>query len=233
MKDLKDCDIVYFVKESEENEELKYSLRTVELNFPHRNVWFIGGCPKGIKPDKHLKVVQDKETKWENTNELMRAACECKNISDDFILFNDDFFVLNPITELPYYYDGTLSERIYSLSGHSHSEYKQKLVGCRNMLLARNYTELNYAVHVPIRINKVYQLKCMERFPQGLMWRSLYGNYINPQNPVPIKDPKIADSYSGVEDSDYVSTNDYSFEYGFIGRLIKNNFPNPSRFEKS
>lgn len=35
-------DIVYFVKESRENEELRYSLRTIK-NFPHDKVYFNDG----------------------------------------------------------------------------------------------------------------------------------------------------------------------------------------------
>ncbi len=65
---LSDLDIVYFVKESAQNEELRYSLRSVEKNFPHRNVWFVGGKPKGLTPDKWHAVNQDRETKWGNTS---------------------------------------------------------------------------------------------------------------------------------------------------------------------
>lgn len=227
---MEDLDIVYFVKDSDENEELKYSLRSVEQHFPHHRVIFIGGCPKGLKPDKLIRTKQDKETKWENTNIAMRAACESKSISDDFILFNDDFFILNDITELPYYYDGTLEDRIHSLQGYSHSEYKQKLIGCRNMLVARGYTERNYAVHVPIIINKKQMLECMKRFPQGLMWRSLYGNFINAGGEN-IEDPKVATTYQTLPVGDFVSSNDYSFQYGVAGRQIKNRFQAPSRFE--
>lgn len=56
-------DIVYFVKESKTNEELRYSLRTLK-NFPHRKVWFYGGCPEGLKPDQYVYVEQDQPTKW-------------------------------------------------------------------------------------------------------------------------------------------------------------------------
>ena len=52
-------DIVYFVKNTEENEELIYSLRSVDKNFPFNKVWFFGGCPKGLTPDVHIPVVQD------------------------------------------------------------------------------------------------------------------------------------------------------------------------------
>ena len=51
-------DVVYFVKDTKENEELRYSLRTLK-NFPHAKVWFYGGCPEGLKPDHHVYVKQD------------------------------------------------------------------------------------------------------------------------------------------------------------------------------
>lgn len=60
-------DIVYFVKESDENEELRYSLRSLK-NFPHKRVWFYGGCPKGLKPDVHVYVEQNEQNKWQNVN---------------------------------------------------------------------------------------------------------------------------------------------------------------------
>ena len=100
---LEDLDIVYFVKDSPENEELKYSLRSVEKNFPHKHVWFIGGKPKSLEPDKWLPVKQNQVTKWANTSMLLRSACENPEISDDFVLFNDDFFILYPVEDLPYY----------------------------------------------------------------------------------------------------------------------------------
>ena len=63
-------DIVYFVKESESNEELRYSLRSL-VNFPHRYVWFYGGCPEGLNPDFHVPVKQDKDNKWKNVSMML------------------------------------------------------------------------------------------------------------------------------------------------------------------
>ena len=131
MKNLEKLDIVYFVKDTSLNDELLYSLRTVEKNFPHNRVWFIGGCPYNLKPDKYIKVEQDKDTKWANTNVLMRVACENSEITDDFVLFNDDFFVMSPVNELPYYYDDTLGKRVDKLSGkYIHSRYRTNLAVC-------------------------------------------------------------------------------------------------------
>lgn len=61
MINLKNCDIVYFVKNSEYNGELRYSMRSVLKNFPHRKIWFVGGLPKGIKPDYYQPVNQSEK----------------------------------------------------------------------------------------------------------------------------------------------------------------------------
>lgn len=50
-------DIVYFVKDSESNEELRYSLRSL-VNFPHRDVW-----------TNDCKIVS-KEKEWKGNNYL-------------------------------------------------------------------------------------------------------------------------------------------------------------------
>ena len=47
-------DIVFVLKDKLDTEELRYSLRSIEKNFPHRYVWFVGGQPEGFKPDRAL-----------------------------------------------------------------------------------------------------------------------------------------------------------------------------------
>ena len=104
-------DIVYFVKESPVNEELRYSLRSL-VNFPHRKVIFYGCCPDGLSPDVHIKVNQNCENKWLNVNKMLRLACKNKDITKDFWLFNDDFFIMEKIETPCNYYNGDLYKRI-------------------------------------------------------------------------------------------------------------------------
>ena len=42
----KKYDVVYIVKEDPRNEELRYSIRSVCENFPVRNIWIFGYCPR-------------------------------------------------------------------------------------------------------------------------------------------------------------------------------------------
>lgn len=230
---LHELDVVYFVKESEENEELRYSLRSVDRNFPHRNVVFVGGKPNGLNPDRHIYVDQNQETKWSNTSILLRTACLDPYISEEFVLFNDDFFILHTIINLPYYSDGPLSKRIYRLRlKHGKlTKYTARLLETKNMLEEKSFSTINYAVHYPIIINKKEMLETFEEFPQGLMWRSLYGNHHRKLTRL-VEDCKIHNNTGAPSKHQlYVSTDDKSFRNGRVGEYIRTKFTSPCRYE--
>ena len=231
---LNEMDIVYFVKESPANEELRYSLRSVERNFPHRHVWFIGGKPDRLEPDRWLHVVQNNATKWDNTSLLLKTACKNSNISDDFVLFNDDFFIMKPVEELPYYSDGTIQERVNSLHTkyHKDSSYSSRLQNTAKILKDAGFPTISYAVHYPIIINKEEMLETFERFPTGLMWRSIYGNHH--QKPfVKVKDCKISDIQRYPDqNATFLSTLDMTFRLGAVGAYIRQNFSEKSKYER-
>lgn len=229
------CDIVYFVKESETNDELKYSLRTLD-NWPYRYVWFCGGCPADLRPDKRLKIPQKGFNKWEIVRKNIRLALENEGISENFWLFNDDFFILKPFTADTPQYDGKLIDYIESIikkNNGSESQYILRLRGTIEALEKTGCTTLNYEVHKPMLINKQMGLEILNRFPNVPGFRSLYGNYyqiggINRQ------DMKIrATSYdmSVVDEWDFLSTSDDSFKNGEVGRYIRDKFKERSRFE--
>ncbi len=235
--DLQNSDIIYFVKDTTVNEELRYSLRSVEENFPHRKVWFIGGCPEGLRPDGRLRVDQKAGSKWGNTSLLLQAVCKCQDISDDYILFNDDFFVMQPVESLPWYSDGSLERRIEKLKTDYPygSAYLTHLIETQTMLKAHCMPTINYAVHYPMPMNKQEMLKTFTEFSFGLMWRSLYGNH-HRKLPTYVNDCKVYDFAKSPEDVGadsalYLSTTDTAFNFGRIGTYIKDKFPFRSRFE--
>lgn len=232
--DLDQMDIVYFVKDEPINEELRYSLRSVAKNFPHRNVWFYGGCPDDLQPDRWAYIKQNARSKWGNTSGLLRNACANEGISENFVLFNDDFFVMKPIESLPYYSDGSLEKRIKELwtRNPGGSVYITRMQLTKKMLTQEQFPTENYAMHMPMIINRREMQETFKKFPDGEMWRSLYGNHH--RKPVEyMKDCKI---YSRDEmpptDTPFLSTTDASFLYGKVGEYIREIFPKPSRFEE-
>ena len=90
-------DIVYILKEDTPTDELRYSIRSVCENFPYNRIWFVGGKPNGITPDIYLHHVQKGETPWQKSTSSVYRVCQDKRLTEDFWLFNDDFFVMHKI----------------------------------------------------------------------------------------------------------------------------------------
>ena len=224
-------DIVYFVKDTKENEELRYSLRSLK-NFPHDKVWFYGGCPKGLKPDHHIKVEQNKPTKWENIFMMFKMACLNKDISKDFWLFNDDFFIMKPVKEGPNYFEGDLYKRVVTLEDRHGgvTPYSQQLRYTLQELEGMGCTTKNYALHVPMLINKKKGVE-LTNIINGPMIRCLYGNYFNIGGEEHC-DVKIDSKVKPYKDTEYLSTNDKSFT-GLVGQQIKNRFKDKCKYERS
>ena len=233
-------DIVYFVKESATNEELKYSLRSVNENFKYHQVWFYGGCPNGIVPDRHVAVAQNEPTKWEKVRGMMKKACQNDEITESFWLFNDDFFVLKPVGEnIPPYYNGSIYKQIVSVEdrhGQTSNDYTRRLRHLCRTLGSAKKDYLNYGVHKPMLINRKKMLEVLNKFPDEPMNRALYGNYWAIGG-VRRRDVKIRllrySRMNEVKNSwEFVSTSDESFDRGEIGTFLRQKFNKPSRFEK-
>lgn len=234
-------DIVYFVKDCTTNEELRYSLRSVEKNFKYHDVWFYGGCPVNLKPDHHVAVVQSEPSKWERVRAMMMKACENDSITEDFWLFNDDFFILRPVPEdIPPYYNGSIYKQIVKVEnrhGMVSNDYTRRLRHLIETLDRAHKGHNNYGVHKPMLINRKKMLEVLRLFPDEPMSRALYGNYWEIGG-VRRKDMKIrVNSYEFMDEVktqwDFLSTSDESFNGGNVGAFIREKFTNKTRFERS
>ena len=231
---MKKYDVVYFVKETTTNEELRYSLRSIEKNFPHNKVWFVGGQPNGLEPDEKLRLVQAGLSKYSNVGSLLIRTLEEEKISEDFWYFNDDFFVMQPIKDLPPIYYKDLYRYIINVennNGIAASPYTKRLRHTISLLEENGLEVLNYETHTPILINRKKALDVIRKFGRGLAFRSLYGNYYKIGGK-DTKDVKVIDTEKEVsEKSILLSTSDRAFKSGRIGEFIKTKFTERSRFE--
>lgn len=228
------ADIVYFVKNAPHNEELRYSLRSIEKNFPHATVWIYGFCPYELNTDRIVNVEQMEPAKWQNTRKLMAAACANDDITPDFWLFNDDFFIMKPITELPPLYDGdiiTHIEEIKARHGGAGTAYTRQLEHLVKTLKKAGYGTKNYAIHKPMLINRAKMRETLEKYPDEPMLRALYGNMHNIGGQ-PAKDCKIAAHLRpNTKDEAIISTDDYAFANLDTGDYIRAQFPDKCKYE--
>lgn len=232
-------DIVYLVKNCQTNEELVYSLRSL-VNIPHDKVFVVGGCPSELDASKiiHIPIVQS-GNKYKNTTNSLRYICQDSRVSDDFVLMNDDFFILEPITDPVKELNlcrGTIREVLDEMRKR-HNFDGQYMIGMNQMdiyLKDLGYKEpLSYELHIPFIINKnkflrLFSLPNLESI-KVLHKRSLYGNmYLKDSKK--IKDVKIyRDFFVPIGSDKFLSTEDISFPR--VKNYLKKLFPNKSDFE--
>lgn len=230
-----DLDIVYFVKDGFfKNEELRYSLRSVAKNMPHRKVWIFGGAPVNILPDVRIKTKQEGRTKWDKVRAMFLLACNSKDLTDDFILFNDDFFIMKPTDKIEPVYRCPLDKHIEILEKFRPTEYSRLLRDCLNTLKGKGVKQpLSYELHTPFIFNKEKLKKILDEFPDQHCTRTIYGNIYGiggeRMNDIKMFTDKPEFDY---KKSQFLSTDDSMVNINNDAwRYIRDSFKNKSEFE--
>ena len=225
-------DVVYILKRELDTDELKYSLRSVEKNFPINRVWFIGGQPKGFQNIVRLQHEQIGNCKWELIRSSMWKAVNAEDLTEEFFLFNDDFFVMKPVDTDSFinFVDGTLSRRIDELhTEHGMNPYCRTLFKLEQELRTMHEPTMNFDVHLPMLLNKE-QVKATLYKCSSPQMRSAIGN-LNRLPFVIHPDVKVYDLESVPVNETHLSTNDDTFSKGKVGKYIRETFATKSRFE--
>lgn len=230
-------DIVYSLSSKYEGDELRYSLRSLE-NVPHDKVYFVGGCPKWATNIFHIPTMQN-GTKWQNVPRNLVTVCKDPRISENFIYFNDDFFVLdkvkNPAKELNLY-NGTV-QRVLDRLNKKHpfpTPYMRGMAQTQSLLKELGKSEpLSYELHIPCVFNKdnfvkMFDIEGVTKI-DVLHYRSLYGNlYLTGGKDA--RDVKIwPGSQSNGSAGQFISCSNNGF--ACIKEFLVQKFPKKSHYE--
>jgi hypothetical protein len=228
-------DIVYPVKRGNANEELRYSLRSVEKNVPHRKIWTIGYNCGWTQNIGHITYHQGQNVRL-NTTQAMKLACFDPDISDPFLYWNDDYFCMKQIPRVRRMNRGPIDAVITELAPKKDG-YAQGMVATKNLLLERGYGPdiLSYELHMPIHVYKGEMIDSIDLYESSklpnLHKRTLYGNMVGLAG-MSIPDNKIVFEQTPWDrDCTWISTSDKSFKEFQVGAWIKSHFPNPSKYE--
>ena len=231
--DTKNLDVVYFCRPGS-NEELRYSLRSVEKNLAHRLVWIYGGKPNSIEPDRFVQREPAGKTKWDRVRTMFRDVCLNDDITDDFILMNDDFFVMKKTAKLEAYHRSSLYEHIVRHEQKYNDRVNQYTLQLRKAVRAlqdANLPTLSYELHVPMIMNKQKLLEVMGAFPNIHCTRSLYGNYVGLES-IQLDDVKVYDKHQPFDKRGrFLSSDDDSWEVSDAGKWIREKFNEKGGFE--
>lgn len=228
-------DCVYICRAGE-NEELRYSIRSIVDNLPHDKIWVVGSKPSWYTGN--FIPVKDTADKFTNISNALKIAAEHPEISDDFILMNDDFFLIKPVDILPTMHGGKLSDKIAAYASIlPNSKYVNILCKAERYLARRGIKEsLDYDIHVPMVMNKQ---KLIDIAGKTLAPRSVYGNLNNVGGEM-ITDVKTYSSINPLSsrsydfkanDNTFLSCEDKSFAI-LYKQILKKMFSKKTVYEK-
>lgn len=231
-------DIVYICRNGD-NEELRYSIRSAVKNLKHDNLWVVGGKPDWYT-GKYIHVPQDGQ-KFDNARANMKEIVASPEISDNFILMNDDFFIMSRVEKINVYHGGLLVSRIRSLQArYRSSSYITLLQRTYRFLRRKGMSHpLDYSLHIPFVMNKKRLEPVLDL---DLSWRNAYGNLysiggkevevtdgFSKDVKVYVKDGKMEGLSKNSLTNKFLSTQDSSFE--FMRPILEEKFPDPSPYE--
>lgn len=225
-------DWVIPVRVGEPAEELRYALRSIAAHVPHDRVWLVGYRPSWVRGVRHVPTRQ-LGSKYQNTTLAVRVACEHPEISDPFILANDDMFILRPISEVPVLHRGPVRDVEAYYEARRSGKYLRGMRETRALLAELGRPDpLSYELHVPLPVSKAGMLRALDlgRRLDVLHKRSMYGN-LSRIGGEQTADVKLIDPRAAVpEEWTFLSTLPTAWR-GEAGRHVRARFPRPCRYE--
>ncbi len=235
-------DVIYPYRRSGDGSELKFSLRSLR-NVPHDNVWVVGEQERWFSKEVRFIRRQQSSSKWQNARENIIAAAKHPDISEDFILMNDDFFVMSPIPKVPTLHRGPIDDFVEARKKAGKvSGYVMGLVETKALLEWAGCTDTlySYSLHVPFVFNKTKLLTSLDylrsirpaAMPNCFHLRTWYGNYWQIGG-TQMRDVKINSYKTSVPDGPFLSTDNASFTTRSVVReRIVSTFPDRSPYER-
>ena len=226
-------DVVYLVRPGDDNDELRYSLRSL-TNLPHDQVWVSGYRPYWVENVQVIKGNTHPMNSNANVYNNLLRAMECDEISDQVIVFNDDFYVTEPVTTIKPWYLATLAEHYNSPDTSCNPTRTQSLVKTEAVLRDWGVDEpLSFELHTPFVVDRERMRDILVRFSihqpnNPLQARSLYGNLVDEYA---LQHDDVKAYGSGSLNRPFHSTFAGSFPY--FRQDLDELFPDPSRYEYS
>ena len=205
----KRIDIVYLLNTKKKSKILPLSIKTAKAHLDYRDIYIAGIKPENIKA-KEIRVI-DNGSPFENAVKKLKAVIKDKRVSQDFILMNDDFLILQEYKEIPYYHRGKIKDF------KPNKYWKDRI-----KVLEEQFPEGNiFEIHFPVVYNKQKLSETLDRMKANAGIRTHYCNYhgIEGQKQKDYKLYKTSD-LEDIENPPFLSTTD-TIENTSLSKLIK------------
>lgn len=236
--------VVYYYKEdASKGEDLRYSIRSVVKNFPYSKIILLGDKPKWFHESKKFIYIPSDAKRssswtigWVPFQHMLTLVKQKDLDFEDFILFNDDFFVTKKINKF---------QDMYRLASDYETRAKSNRLYHRRTQRSLTYTQSKkyFNLHSPMRL-KMSRLKefmnwWLKEPVKDLDFRTLYGNKYIEDYPDLIGVEDFKSSYirkdlldPGLREYYSTSSMDFLSPFSNVAKKIASMFPEPTECEK-
>lgn len=227
-------DVVYVCKDGD-NPELRYSLRTL-MNVDHGRIWVFGGSPSWLDHDalEYRKRVQS-GSPYSSTRGHIGAACNTPEVSNPFMLWNDDFYAMHPVGSMPVYHRGSMEQTLEEFATLK-TLWGKGLRGTAALMEKRGMLAgaMSYDLHIPLVIYKAEMREALRLArhvsADAVHVRTLYGA-LSGIGGIEHHDPKLLRRNDPFPGGDWLSSQDNTFR-STVEPVLRYLFPDKSPYEK-
>lgn len=226
-------DVVYVCREGP-NPELMYSLRSLK-NVDHGEVWIFGGAPSWVSNDtvNHRQRAQSGSA-YSSTRNHIAAACNTPDVSDPFMLWNDDFFAMKKVRTLPIYHRGLVEDMLVQFAG-TNTAWGKGLRETASMIEKGGMLDVvSYDTHLPLPIHKAEMREALRWAKSARVdavhLRTLYGALAD-LGGIAHVDPKLMRRSDPFPAGKWLSSGDDTFR-STVEPVLRYLFPEKSPYEK-
>lgn len=233
---VKATDVVIPYKKTHDDLELRYALRSIEKNLEGLGLIFIvGDKPDWIQNVQYIPNT-NRDHKGVNVGHALRMAMWREDLSENFLIWHDDMFLLERIKDIPVWHGKSIKEFSKTYNSIYPTSYYTRKIDDTDIDKELPHFEL----HIPMMANKILlsnQLRDEPRARRYLM-RTLYFIENVPEDQWEYHEDVKIHSYSGSrgwQDNErfktFVSSADNVF-LGVVYPILKDMFPDKSIYEK-
>lgn len=210
--------------------ELRFALRSIDKYLTGwTNVVIIGTPPEWYNGES-VKAKDYRNRKQYSIYSKLLVACELNNVTDNFVMWNDDHYLLKPMNVglIDAWYDGFLKDTVNKNHG---ARYKETIANTLQIIP----DTLNYDIHTPCIYNKGTFSYLFEKKTEEICIKSSYFHRYS-INDTYMKDFKINQLLSKeaikelIKDRLFLSTSTNGMKKPMI-ELLSELYPNKSQWE--
>ena len=163
---------------TENNKELRYSIRSVYAQNPNAVIWVVSGNRPKWANSKLRFICQPDNNPLAGVNVWKKIQLFCQQVKQPFINMNDDIFLVNAFDwQSCNLHDETLEKRRDSIS--KSNRYWHRVNNTDTFLKGLGMPTLNYDIHQPMYMDwhgVVWMDQHLNFQRMNYLYKSIYGN---------------------------------------------------------